>query len=242
MSFPVLGVRPRLVPAVSAALAFALLIGLGTWQLERLTWKTALLRTIAERMSVQPTPLLGPPFAVMEYERVRAQGHFLHDRELHLLARSEKGELGYDILTPLVLNGGGAVLVNRGFVPTERRSPATRREGEEQGNVAVTGIIRIPRKPTLAWLLPDNKPDQNLWIWIDLPAMAATAGVHLLAPFVIDADATPNPGGLPVGGQMRLDIPNDHLQYAITWYALAAVLAVMFVLYHRRLAKEGKRQ
>ncbi|HET9149176.1 MAG TPA: SURF1 family protein [Alphaproteobacteria bacterium] len=240
MSFPVFGVRPRLVPTVSAGLAFLVLIGLGTWQVERLQWKTALLRDIAERMSTEPTLLPGPPFAVMEYERVRATGHFLNDRELHLFARSDKGQIGYDILTPLVLDRGGAVLVNRGYVPTDRRDPATRRDGEVPGTVTVTGIVRIPRKPMLSWLLPDNKPDQNQWIWTDLPAMAASIGVQPLAPFVIEADATPNPGGLPVGGQTRLNIPNDHLQYALTWYALAAILAVMFVVYHRRQAKEGK--
>jgi surfeit locus 1 family protein len=241
MSFPVLGVRPKLVPALSAALAFVALIGLGTWQLERLVWKRALLETIAERMSAEPVPLAGPSFAVLEYQRVRAQGHFLHDRELHLLARSEKGDLGYDILTPFALAGGGKVLVNRGFVPTNRRNPETRREGEVPGAVSVTGIVRLPHKPLLAAILPANKPDDNIWIWTDLPAMAARVGIRSLAPFVIEADATPNPGGLPIGGQTRLDIPNDHLQYAITWYALAAVLLVMFVLYHRRLAREGRK-
>lgn len=243
MSFPILGVRPRLAPALAAVAAFLVLIGLGTWQVERLAWKTALLRTIAERMSADPVPLKGPPFAVEDYERVWVEGRFLHDRELHMLARSAAGELGYQILTPLAVTGGGTVLVNRGFVPTDHRNPETRLAGQVPDVVLVTGIVRIPHKPGLAWLLPDNRPAENIWLWADLPAMAATAGISTLAPFVIEADATPNPGGLPIGGQTHLDIPNDHLQYAITWYALALILAVMFVVYHRRLPREqGKRR
>jgi surfeit locus 1 family protein len=108
-----------------------------------------------------------------------------------------------------------------------------------QGPVTVTGIVRIPRRPGLAFALPDNKPAENVWLWLDLPLIAESVGITPLAPFVIDADTTPNPGGLPVGGQTRLEVPNDHLQYAITWYALAVALIVMFIVYHRRAVGPG---
>lgn len=243
MSFPVLGVRPRLVPTLFVGLALLILLGLGTWQVERLAWKTKLLDTIAQRMNAAPRPVTAADFgSVGDYERVKVEGRFLNDRELHMLARPLAGnEIGYQILTPFEVAGGGTVIVNRGFVPSERRDPATRVEGQVQGPTTVSGIVRYPRAPALQWVIPDNRPSENVWIWADLPRMAEAAGVGAVAPFMIEADAAANPGGMPVGGQTRLAIANDHLQYAITWYALAVVLLVMFVVHHRRrLIKPGE--
>ncbi|MGE5539872.1 MAG: SURF1 family protein [Gemmatimonas sp.] len=235
MSFPLLGTRPRLVPTILVGLAFLILLGLGTWQVERLAWKTNLLNTITTRMKAPPRSLAGPDVGrIDDYERVRVTGHFVHDREIHLLARSLQGELGYHIVTPFAVDGDGTVLINRGFVPQDRRDPATRGEGQVQGTVDVTGLVRYPHKPGLAFALPDNRPAENVWIWLDLPQISQTVGMPALAPFVIDADATPNPGGLPIGGQTRLEVPNDHLQYALTWYGLAVALVIMFIVYHRR--------
>jgi surfeit locus 1 family protein len=233
--------RPRLVPTIVAFAALLTLLGLGSWQVERLAWKNDLLKTMAERMAAAPRPLTGPAWGVVEdYEKVSVTGHFLHDREFHMLARSVPGgELGYQILTPFAVDGGGTVIVDRGFVPTDHRDPGTRLSGQVQGDVSVVGISRHPHEPALKWFIPDNRPAENLWLWPDLTVMAHTAGLAAVAPFVIDADATANPGGLPVGGQTQVDIPNDHLQYAITWYSLAVVLVVMFVLYHRRRKGEG---
>lgn len=243
MTLAILGVRPRLVPTLFVGLALLILLGLGTWQIERLAWKTDLLRTIAVRMSAAPRELSGADWGrVADYERVAVEGHFLHDREFHLLARPMSGgdALGYRILTPLAIDGGGTVIVNRGFVPTDRRNASTRLEGQIQGPASVAGIVRFPHAPGLSWFMPENRPDENLWLWPDLSRMAAVGGLGIVAPFVIDADATPNPGGLPIGGQTQLDIPNDHLQYAITWYLLAVALIVMFVIYHRRRTDGGK--
>jgi surfeit locus 1 family protein len=85
--------------------------------------------------------------------------------------------------------------------------------------------------------VPDNRPDLNYWFWVDIPAMSAAAGLDHVAPYYIDADATPNPGGWPKGGVTRLTLPNNHLQYAITWFSLAVALIVIYVLFHRRQAE-----
>lgn len=243
MTFPVLGVRPRLVPTLFVGLALVILLGLGTWQVERLAWKTKLIDTVAQRMSAPPRAITGADLAsVGEYERVKVEGRFLNDREMHMLARSKAGnEIGYQVLTPFEIAGGGTVIVNRGFVPSERRDPATRPEGQIDGTTTVTGIARFPRAPLLTWVIPNNRPEEDFWIWADLPRMAETAGLASVAPFTIEADAGQSPGGLPVGGQTQLNFPNDHLQYAITWYALAVALIVMFVVHHRRrLGKPGE--
>jgi surfeit locus 1 family protein len=239
MSFPVLGVRPRLVPTLFVGLGLLILLGLGTWQVERLAWKTNLIDTIARSVSAPPRLLTGPDLGpVADYERVRVEGRFLNDREMHMLARSLKGnEIGYQVMTPFAVDGGGTVIVNRGFVPSSRRDPATRSEGQIEGTTTVTGIARFPRRPVLQWAIPENKPSEDFWIWADLPRMAATAGIASVAPFTIEVEAGANPGGMPVGGQTRLTMPNDHLEYAITWYALAIALMTMFVVHHRRRAR-----
>jgi surfeit locus 1 family protein len=172
----------------------------------------------------------------MEFRRVIDAGVFLNNKEIYLGATSEAGRQGYQVLTPLLEPGGRAVFVNRGFIPAELKDPANRVAGQIAGTVRVQGLLRLPPVETPAWFLPDNRPDLNYWFWVDLPAMSAADKLDRVAPFYIDADATPNPGGWPKGGVTRLALPNDHLQYAITWFSLAIALIVIYVLFHRRNA------
>ena len=168
----------------------------------------------------------------MEFTPVRLSGLFLHDRELFVGARVYKDEVGFHVVTPFVLADGRTVLVDRGWVPADHKDPAMRPQGQLAGEVTVVGLVHAPWRR--GWFVPANDPARNLWFYGDLAAMAAHIGAARVAPVFVDADATPNPGGLPVGGQTKIVIRNDHLQYAITWFALALALAVMFVLYHRR--------
>ena len=172
----------------------------------------------------------------MEFRHVTDEGVFLHDKEIFLGATSEAGRNGYQVLTPLREAGGRNVFVNRGFIPAELKDPATRFAGEIPGTVRVQGLLRLPPAGKPAWFLPDNRPDLNYWLWVDLPAVAAADRLDRVAPFYIDADATPNPGGWPKGGITRLELRNDHLQYAITWFSLAVALIVIYFLYCRRNA------
>ncbi len=214
------------------AVAFLILIGLGTWQVQRLHWKEGLLHTIDTRMHSAPLPLdaVERKFAEtgdVDYVPVTVTGTFLHGGERDFFATWE-GALGFNVYTPLKLDDGRFVLVNRGFVPYDMKDPSTRRQGEVPGTVTVTGLARnpLPAKPSM--MLPDNEPAKNIFFWKDRDVMAATAGLPAgarIVPFFIDADKTPNPGGLPIGGVTIVDLPNNHLQYAVTWYGLAAALA-----------------
>jgi surfeit locus 1 family protein len=231
-----IGFRPRLVPTLFTIPALIILLGLGTWQVQRLQWKEGL---IAQRDAMVAAPPIAPPqtlaeAAKNEFRHVAVDGVLLNDKEIFLAAASDEGGSGYQVLTPLQEAGGRIIFVNRGFIPLELKDPAKREAGEPSGTTHITGLLRVPpaKKPT--FFLPDNRPDLNLWFWIDLPAMARAAGVPDAVSFYIDADKTPNPGGWPKGGVTRLELPNNHLQYAITWYALAVALAVIYVLYHRR--------
>jgi surfeit locus 1 family protein len=123
---------------------------------------------------------------------------------------------------------GAAVLVDRGWVPADQAHPAARRQGQLEGRVEITGIARYRAEGRPGWFTPDNQPEQRLWYSYDLPALEAAVGMELL-PVVVEADATANPGGLPRGGRTNLVLPNNHLQYAITWYGLAAALVAIYV-------------
>ena len=218
-----------------------LCLGLGFWQVERLTWKREL---IAQRQAaVTATPIAAPRSLEeargLEFHPVTDEGVFLHDKEIFLGATSEAGRNGYQVLTPLREAGGRIVFVNRGFIPAELKEPATRPDGQIVGAVQVHGLLRLASAEKPAWFLPDNRADLNYWFWIDLPAMAAADGLDRVAPFYIDADATPNPGGWPKGAVTRLALPNDHLQYAITWFSLAVALIVIYFVYHRHNTGSG---
>lgn len=224
----------RMAAALSGLVAFMILIGLGVWQSERLVWKENLLATIDARTHSAPIPLAdalatGKPVDAMEYQPVTLSGVFDHQYERHFFATYD-GASGFYVYTPLRQADGDWVFVNRGFVPYELKDPAKRAEGQVAGAVTVTGLLRpiLAGKPS--FIVPDNEPDKNMFYWKDFGAMRASSGLpqgdRVLELFV-DADKTPNPGGLPVGGVTIIDLPNNHLQYAMTWFGLAAALAAV---------------
>jgi surfeit locus 1 family protein len=223
-------------PTVFAAGALVVLLGLGTWQVERLHWKEGLIAERQAAMAAAPAPLPKTldEARALDFHRVRASGTFLNDREFFIGAVDDIGHNGYQVVTPLRLDDGAVLLVNRGFVPEARKDPASRAAGELPGEVAVSGILRLPPRGKPAWFVPDNSPERNYWFYVDVPAMARAGGLDDVLPFYVEADATPNPGGLPVGGQTRISLPNNHLQYAVTWYGLAVVLVVMYAVFVRR--------
>jgi surfeit locus 1 family protein len=227
------GRRPRLVPTLVTIAIVLVCVGLGLWQLERLQWKRGL---IAVREAATAAPSVAPPQTLaearaMEFRHVADQGVFLNDEEIFLGTTSpDRGDAGFDVLTPLREADGRIVFINRGFVPSERKDPQSRRAGQPEGNVRVAGLLRVPPEKKPGWFLPENRADLNYWFWIDLPAMARADRLGNVAPFYIDADAAPNPGGLPQGGVTLLELPNNHLQYAITWFSLAAGMVVIYIV------------
>ena len=137
------------------------------------------------------------------------------------------------VVTPVRTDSGAIVLFDRGWIPSDKKDPAKRAAGQLPGKVDLTGIVR--RTQVKRQFAPDNDPAKNFWFHVDAPLMRKMAGGApdpALDSFFLEADATPNPGGLPVGGQTRLDIPNDHLQYAITWFLIALAAAGVYFAYH----------
>jgi surfeit locus 1 family protein len=165
-----------------------------------------------------------------EYRPVRATGVFLHDRETLVQAVTEQGP-GYWVITPLRGPDATVVLVNRGFVPPEHRDAATRAAGNPPGEVAVTGLLRVTEPG--GTLLRHNDPAMDRWYSRDVEAIAAARHLGSVAPYFIDAAAAPagaDAGAAPVGGLTVLAFSNNHLSYALTWFALALLSAIAAVL------------
>lgn len=213
------------------------LVGLGVWQLQRLAWKEGIIARIESRTERRPVSLeraieFADQLRNPSYIPVRAEGRFHHARERYLYAISLDGEPGWHVITPLETVDGHVVLVDRGFVPEKLRDPATRQEGQIQQVTAVTGLIRTPERPNL--FTPDNDPGTNQWFTRDLGAMTRSmfpGGTVQVAPFFLEASETDVPGGWPKGGQTRLTLTNNHLQYALTWFGLALCLVAVYGVY-----------
>lgn len=226
---------------LASLLVLAALLALGTWQVQRLQWKEGLIARIEARIAAAPVSLdrietLHAEGGDIDYRPVRLDGTYDHAGERHYFA-TWRGQSGFYVHTPLRLEDGRFLFVNRGFVPYDRKEAATRPQGQTVGGVRITGLARAapPEKPS--FIVPDNEPGKNLFYWKDLEAMAASAGLperSEVLPFFVDADDTANPGGLPVGGVTRINLPNNHLQYAITWYGLALALCVVLFVWWRR--------
>ena len=210
-----------------------ILLALGSWQVQRLIWKTELNEERRAQFQAEavmlPAELADPaPFA---YRRVWLEGRFNHEAEMFLAARTFDRRVGYQIITPFERSDGPAVLVNRGWVPLESKEPETRLGGQIQGTFRLEGVV-VPGGRR-GWFTPDNEPENNVWFWTDTEALAAEAGIP--APsYLVEAGPTPNPGGLPIGGQTKVELRSEHMQYIVIWYALAIGLAVIYAIFMRR--------
>jgi surfeit locus 1 family protein len=231
---------------IASLVVSAMLGAMGVWQVERLFWKLDLIERVEQRVGAEP--VAAPPPAAWgsitaessEYLNVRVAGRFLYDKETLVQAVTDLGG-GSWVLTPLETAQGFTVLVNRGFVPAERRAPATREAAAVPGETVVTGLLRLS-EPGGAFLRR-NDPGRDRWYSRDVAAIASARGLGETAPYFIDADATPNAGGFPVGGLTRVRFANNHLVYAVTWFSLAlmALAGGAYVLYDWRRARCGFR-
>lgn len=221
------GARALMIGSVAACITC---LFLGSWQVQRRAWKLDLIERVEQRVHASPTPAPGPAewpavsAARDEYRRVQASGRFLHERETLVQAVTELGS-GFWVLTPLQRDDGSVLLVNRGFVPADKRNPATRAATRPTGAVQVTGLLRItePR----GGFLRHNDAAHDRWYSRDVEAIAAARHVAPAAPYFIDAQ--PGPTGAadawPRAGLTVIRFPNNHLVYILTWYALAIMAA-----------------
>jgi len=217
----------RFVLIVCVLAATAVLAGLGAWQVQRLQWKEGLIAEVTQRRQAAPVPLREmeqryQQSGDVDYAPVTLSGTFDHSQEMYFYTTHD-GQAGWNVFTPLVLTDGRVALVNRGFVPDALKDPASRPEGEVAGVQTIVGLARNPVVEKPNSLIPDNDPAKRMFFWKSMPEMVLAAGLEpdALVPFFIDAGPAPNPGGWPLGGTTIISFPNNHLQYAITWFGLA---------------------
>lgn len=228
---------PWVTMLIPAVLAFLLLIGLGTWQIQRKAWKEGLIAALDAQLAAPPIAL--PPPASWpnldrqkaEYRRVAFSATFENGEEALVFAapstfRPDVSDPGYWVFAPARLADGGIVIVNRGFVPDERKEPKSRLQGQISGPVQIVGSMRWPA--SRHWFTPADEPAKNLWFTADPQAMAAAKRLGAVAPFYVEQERPVPPGGLPKPGKLMVTLPDNHLQYALTWYGLALVLVIWF--------------
>ena len=216
-------------------LAFAGFAALGVWQLQRLSWKTDLIARVDQRLKAAPVAAPGPSAWPAlnrnedEYRRVELHGRFIHELETPVQASTELGA-GYWLLTPLLTDEGWWVIVNRGFVPPERRNPTSRAAQEPAEPQHLTGLLRLTEPG--GSLLQHNDAGAGRWYSRDVQAIAAARGLGgpqrpgAVAPYFVDASAVPGAeNAWPRAGLTVVNFRNNHLGYALTWFALAAMVA-----------------
>jgi surfeit locus 1 family protein len=225
---------------IFAAVGVTILIGLGLWQLDRRVWKQNLVLTLNTRLARAPEDL--PPRASWprllaegnEFARVTFPAEFLDGQEALVYTAGSplrpdiKGP-GYWVIAPAQLAGGSIVLVNRGFVPLEAKDPATRVAGNSRGTIEIVGVMRWPE--TRGLFTPADDVKGNVWYLRDPEAIAAAKKWASAAPFYIDQEAPVPAGGWPKPGKLVVALPDNHLQYAITWFGLALALAGVYVVW-----------
>lgn len=221
-------------PTLLSAASLLVLLALGTWQLERKAWKDDLTARIAQRTRVEPMVLDAAETLIargenLEYARVRVRGRMFPERSLFYFAPDQRGT-GWHVYTPVETPAGVVVIVNRGYVGDAGRRAMAGGVVREPQEVDITGLLRHP--PPKGLFTPANEPERNVWYWRDLAGMAQTVGGgRRVMPFFVDAEATTGPTAAtePRGGTTRLELPNRHLEYALTWYGLAVTLALVYL-------------
>ncbi|MCP5088301.1 MAG: SURF1 family protein [Rhodobacteraceae bacterium] len=212
--------RRYIFPLVLGVVGTAILLGLGTWQVQRLQWKRAILNAVETRMQVAPVRVPADASEARDnYLSILTTGRLLGE-EIHVLSGRKYVGAGYQIISKFEADGR-VVLVDLGFVPEGRKT-----EERPQGEIEVTGNLLWPNEVDEAFT-PEPDREKNIWFARDLPAMAQ----HLSSdPVLIVASAVrPMPDNMPDPQQVAANIPNDHLEYAITWFSLALVWMGMTV-------------
>lgn len=234
---------------IPALLAFAVLVALGTWQIQRKAWKEELIAALTERLAQPPVALPLPNTwanlnqATDEYRRVKFTATYDNSKEalVYAAASSFRPDItgrGYWAFTPARLPAGAYVMVNRGFVPETQKEAASRPDGQIAGPIEIVGVMRWPDPHS--WFSPADDPAHNLWFARDPRAIAGAKGIGAAAPFYVEQESPVPPGGLPEPGRLVPQLRNQHLGYALTWYGLALVLAATFAAWALKSSREAR--
>ena len=198
---------------------------LGTWQLYRLQWKLELISEIT--YGLNSSPIEYSTLIKKNYQRVTTKGKFDYDKQIYLYSLNDNGKPGYDVITPFRTNRNENVLINRGWIVKELKdNPSINLKNESEKKII--GLLREIYKPNM--FKPDNDLKNNIWFSINLEDLKKATGVQF-NNFVIFLED--NQSKTPLPKKISIDVPNNHLKYAITWYAIS-ISIIFYYLYFRR--------
>lgn len=225
--------RPALWMTIAAIPTLAMLLYLGTWQVIRMQWKEALIDEFTTRAT---TTAITPPAADeagdMRYQRLAASGVWMHHAEVQLTGRTFEGTAGYHVITPMRLDDGRILILNRGWVSQDYRRPEKRPSSLDAGPVTVDAILRLPFRK--GYFVPDNNPEGDDWFTLNIGDIQShhDLGDAVITSYSADVMRPDGPYVLPIGAAVEIDIPNDHWHYALTWYGLALGLIGVYISWH----------
>lgn len=224
--------KPRLWPTLVTLVFLICLVLLGNWQVERLAWKLSLIEKLENRIHEAPVPLPLDENNIdeKEYLSVFVTGEFDNIKEITMYSIGPNGEPGYDLYTPLILADGRTVIVNRGWVPEQIKQQSDRPASLVYNEVTVTGLLRKPWKKL--WYGPENEAESNNWYYGDINQIAKAQLLENVYPMFLYANKIGQDNSYPVAGRTELNIVNNHLDYALTWYGLAIVLMGIYLIAH----------
>ena len=229
----ILGFRVKLIPTLFTIPALILLFSLSYWQFQRLELKENLIKKITSQIQL-PAVLLPEHLDLDEmlYRKVILEGEFIHEHEVHMYGGSIhfKGGNGYYILTPLRLKDGRFIIVNRGWVPENIKDPKSRPEVLTKGLVKITGAVMKNEEKGL--YIHDNQPKNNLWFYINLEEIGSFINLPIESFYILSQD---DGGPILRGRDIKPNLHNNHLGYALTWLFSGISLLVIYILYHRRV-------
>jgi surfeit locus 1 family protein len=227
--------RPRPLALFLFLACFGTTLALGTWQVQRLQWKTNLIAEIdAAKLSAPLTsiPADADELTSRAFYPITLRGKWLDGTEFHLSPRFYKSKLGYFVITPFLLDDGRTLLVNRGWIPAAQKEAASRPDSMVKGKATIHGLIRLGNERN--YFTPANQPAKNIWFGRDIEQMAATAQLKNTIPAMVDLVGTQDAKILPVPSDGTIRLTNDHLSYIITWYGIALGILVIFMLTLRK--------
>lgn len=216
--------KPQLIPLLFIITSTITLTSLGMWQVERLQWKNALVKQIEQVQELPPLQTLPTDLIRLEYRKVILSGVFKYEKVLHLIGRQKGNFPGFFMLTPFELDDGRIILVNRGFSPKNK-------EARPEGLQTIEGIIRPAREKR--FFAPTNIPEKNVWFYENIQAMSQVTGLSI-SPLIVEQVGKEKKGEFPIVGDGKINLKNDHLGYAITWFSTAIIGIIMFGFYYRK--------
>ncbi len=232
----------RLLPSLITIPAIIFMLMLGFWQIERLKWKSQLIDILMERTSRNAVELSFDDINKVndEFTPVYIYGKFDYSHELLLQNRTYEKQAGMHLLTPFIItasdkinntNINKAILVDRGWLPFAKTDGPFHKDSHIDDIIKLEGVVRFPTGQTS--FIPDNMAAKNQWYFIDLEQISSHTGYDFIDYYIM-ANNNGDMNNLPIGGRWKINLPNNHLEYAITWYSLAFILLVIFLIYHRK--------